>query len=911
MRTDQSIIVRRSDYRPPAFLVDHVALEFDLDPDRTTVRSRLSLRRNPAADAETAEAGLLLNGEDLRLVDIRLDGMPLAADRWRITPAGLAVDDVPDTCELFTESEISPAANTRLEGLYVSNSNFFTQCEAQGFRRITWYPDRPDVMARFTVTLNGPRDTCPTLLSNGNLVAEGDCEGRPGWHWVRWEDPFPKPSYLFALVAGRFECAERRIRTRSGREVTLQIHVEPGNLDRCGHAMDSLVHAIRWDEQRFGLELDLDRFMIVAVGDFNMGAMENKGLNIFNTRYVFANPQIATDADFAHVEAVVGHEYFHNWTGNRVTCRDWFQLTLKEGLTVFRDQEFSADRLASQAGSPQAAASARAVKRIEDVRVLRTAQFAEDAGPMAHPIRPDSYHEINNFYTLTVYEKGAEVIRMLHTLVGEAGFRKGMDLYFERHDGQAVTCDDFVAAIADANGRDLSHFRLWYSQSGTPRLRVQTSHDAPNRRFVVTVRQSIPAQADGQPGQPMHVPLAVGLLGADGSPLPLPAPTEIPDDGERPTTRVLELTEAEHRFTFEGIDDSPVLSVGRGFSAPVIIEATYFGEELARIARHDPDHFNRWDALQRLGMRAILAVLDGHQGDERVGLLVEAFASLLDDAALDPAFKQLVLTLPAEGFVIEQLELVDPVAVRAALRTVRVAIATALQPAWQRTAASSGEPWTPDPAAAGRRALANLALAYWADAGDPAALEAARERFEQADNMTDRSAALAILVNSASPHREAALAAFESRFGDDPLVMDKWFTLQATMHRQPDEPPVLERVLDLMTHPAFSIRNPNKVRALVGAFCNGNPAEFHAADGSGYAYWAEMVASIDALNPQLAARLARAMDRWRKFEPARQAAMIDAVRRLSALPDLSPDVAEILGRTLGDAEFAYRPSEIS
>ena len=911
MRTDQSTIVRRSEYLPPVFLVDHVGLEFDLDPARTLVRSRLALRRNPLAEASADAEGLLLNGEGLRVVDIRLDGMPLAADRWRVTPAGLVVDDMPGSCELAIESEISPQDNTRLEGLYVSNSNFFTQCEAEGFRRITWYPDRPDVMARFTVTLNGPRDTCPTLLSNGNLVAQGDCPGRPGWHWARWEDPFPKPSYLFALVAGRFECAERQIRTRSGREVTLQIHVEPGNLDKCGHAMDSLVNAIRWDEERFGLELDLDRFMIVAVGDFNMGAMENKGLNIFNTRYVFANPEIATDADFAHVESVVGHEYFHNWTGNRVTCRDWFQLTLKEGLTVFRDQEFSADRLAGEAESPEAAASARAVKRIEDVRVLRTAQFAEDAGPMAHPIRPDSYHEINNFYTLTIYEKGAEVIRMLHTLVGEAGFRKGMDLYFERHDGQAVTCDDFVAAIADANGRDFSHFRRWYSQSGTPRLRVQTSHDPGKRRFVVTVRQSVPFQADGRSGEPMHIPFAVGLLAADGTELPLPAPVELPDDGRRPTTRVLELTEAEHRFTFEGIDESPVMSLGRGFSAPVIIEATYFAEELDRLARHDPDHFNRWDALQRLGMRAILAVLDGTGAAERVGLLVEVFASQLDDQRLDPAFKQLILTLPAEGFVIEQLELVDPVAVRAALRTVRVAIATGLQSRWQRAAAPIGEPWTSDRAAAGRRALANLALAYWADAGDPAALDATRERFERADNMTDRSAALAILVNSSSPHRETALAAFEARFADDPLVMDKWFSLQAIMHRQPDDPPVLERVLELMNHPSFSIRNPNKVRALVGAFCNGNPAEFHAADGSGYAFWGEMVASIDALNPQLAARLARAMDRWRKFDPSRQEAMVAAVRKLSALTELSPDVAEILGRTLGDAEPEYRSTETS
>jgi aminopeptidase N len=675
--------------------------------------------------------------------------------------------------------------------------------------------------------------------------------------------------------------------------------------------MNSLVRSIRWDEQRFGLELDLDRFMIVAVGDFNMGAMENKGLNVFNTKYVFATPRIATDVDFANVESVVGHEYFHNWTGNRVTCRDWFQLTLKEGLTVFRDQEFSADVLAADSPTPTAAASARAVKRIEDVRVLRSAQFPEDAGPMAHPIRPESYQEINNFYTVTIYEKGAEVVRMLQTLVGRDGFRRGLDLYIARHDGQAVTCDDFVAAIADANGRDLTQFRRWYSQAGTPRLSITGRHDAQARTFTLDVAQACPP-TPGQPAkEPLHVPLAVGLIGPDGGDLPLRlAGAGVSADGDgavaagaqesAPTTRVLDVTGPRQSFRFEGVTQAPVPSLLRDFSAPVIVEYPYTESELAFLAARDSDPFNRWEASQRLALRAMLAIVGGAPAADASRTLLGALAAVLRDGQLDPAFRELVLTLPAEGVVAEQLPVVDPQRVREVRDGLRALIARELAADWAaawRANAVTG-PYRPDSVSAGRRALRNVALAYWVQTHDPQAFEAAAEQYAGADNMTDRQGALQALANSPAPQREAALAHFAREFADEPLAMDKWFMLQATMHRQPNDAPVLERVRGLMRHPAFSIRNPNKVRALVGSFCNGNLAEFHAADGSGYRFWAAQVAELDALNPQVAARIARALDRWRKFNPERQALMRAALEQVAARPGLSGDVGEIVGKAL-------------
>ncbi len=918
MRTDQPVTVRRVDYTLPAFLVDEVRLEFDLDPDDTVVRATLQVRRNPAhRTAHGQSAPLVLNGEHLSLVDLRVDGRPLAAPEFAIDDDTLSVPAVPDRFELATVSRIAPAANTSLSGLYVSNDNFFTQCEAEGFRRITWFPDRPDVMARYTVTLRAPRERYPVLLSNGNLVAGGECEAtgpdgadRRGWHWATWQDPFPKPSYLFAVVAGKLVATERRLHTRSGREVLLQVWVEPGNEDRTDHAMESLVRAIRWDEERFGLELDLDRFMIVAVGDFNMGAMENKGLNIFNTKYVFANPRIATDQDFAAIESVVGHEYFHNWTGNRVTCRDWFQLTLKEGLTVFRDQEFSADMLAARSATPAAAASARAVKRIEDVRVLRAAQFPEDAGPMAHPIRPDSYQEINNFYTVTVYEKGAEVIRMLQTLVGRNGFRRGMDLYFERHDGHAVTCDDFVAAIADANGVALGQFGRWYSQAGTPRLRASGRHDAQARRYLLTIEQSCPP-SPGQPAKaPFHVPLALGLVGPDGRDCELrvgeerggalrPAAARADSDAHGRTV-VLDVTEPRHVFVFDGIDAAPIPSLARHFSAPVVIEFDYDDAQLAFLATHDSDPFNRWEAAQRLAIDAVLAIVGGADAARRSAALATVLGRVLEDEALDPAFRDQLFVLPSEGFVAEQLAVVDPVALRRARNALRRCVADALAERWGPGYASCSDagPWSPEPAATGRRALKNTLLAWWVETQAPEAIAAAAAQFERADNMTDRAGALHALLRTAAPQREAALTRFARDFADEPLVLDKWFSMQATMHRHAGDPPVLGRVRALLGHPAFSARNPNRVRALVGSFCNGNLAEFHAEDGSGYAFWREQVLAIDAINPQVAARLARALDRWRKFTPGRQVAMRAALEVVAAHDPLSADVREIVDKAL-------------
>jgi aminopeptidase N len=925
----RSVTVHRTAYTPPPWLVDDVRLVFDLDPRNTQVRASLSVRRNPQATAD-APAALVLDGEQLELLELRVDGQPLGPTDYRLDERALTIERVPERFELDTVARIDPQANTALSGLYVSNGGFFTQCEAQGFRRITWFPDRPDVMARYTVTLRAPRNACPVLLSNGNLVDAGSGGPRDAggavahdeWHWATWHDPFPKPSYLFAVVAARLAAIERRLRTRSGREVLLQVWVEPGNEARAGHAMDSLERAIRWDEQRFGLELDLDRFMIVAVSDFNMGAMENKGLNIFNAKYVFTDPHIATDADFAAVESVVGHEYFHNWTGNRVTCRDWFQLTLKEGLTVFRDQEFSADMLAARsAGATMAsagaktasagAASARAVKRIEDVRVLRSAQFAEDAGPMAHPIRPDAYEEIDNFYTVTVYEKGAEVIRMLQTLTGRDGFRRGLDLYFERHDGQAVTCDDFVSAIGDANGQPFEQFRLWYSQAGTPRVRARGRYDAAARRYTLELEQRTPP-TPGQPLKlPLHIPFAVGLVGRDdGRDRPLRI-SELADEGPRPVLRaragetgehttVLELTQVRHVFVFDDVDVEPLPSLARDFSAPIVVEHDYDDVALALLAAHDSDPFNRWEALQRFIVASILAVLAGADAQQRCAPLVRTVGALLRDDALDPAFREQLFTLPSEGFVAEQLEVVDPSALRDARNAVRGCLADALAADWRNawSACNDDAAYSPDPAAAGRRALKNASLAYWVETQAREAIDAAVAQFDAADNMTDGIGALHALLRTAGAPRDDALARFAARHAGEPLVLDKWFALQATMQRRPGDAPVLDRVRELMRHPAFSMRNPNRLRALVGSFCNGNLAEFHAADGSGYDFWVERVLEADALNPQVAARLARALDRWRKFEPGRQALMRAALERVAQHRPLSNDVREIVEKAL-------------
>ena len=905
MRTDEAVTIHRNDYSPPTHRVERIDLRFELDPVRTLVRARLSIRRQTPS-GQTAEASapapgsglapaptLWLDGEQLELLELRIDGQPVSESRLQKSEYGLLITEPPDRFELETCVGLCPQANTDLSGLYLSNGNFFTQCEAQGFRRITFFPDRPDVMAIYSVELIAPVAQYPVLLSNGNLVAtETLSDGR---HSARWEDPFPKPSYLFALVAGTLVAQEQTLMRRSGRDALLQVWVEPGQLDRTQHAMQSLIRSIRWDETRYGLELDLDRFMIVAVSDFNMGAMENKGLNIFNTKYVFAHPRLATDADFAAVESVVAHEYFHNWTGNRVTCRDWFQLTLKEGLTVFRDQEFSADMMAQACPDEASAQSARAVKRINDVRVLRSLQFAEDAGPMAHPIRPDSYQEINNFYTVTVYEKGAEVIRMLQTLVGQEGFAKGLALYFERHDGQAVTCDDFVQAIGDANGLDLAQFARWYAQAGTPRVRAQGAYDAQRLTYTLHLAQSCPPTPGQADTLPLHIPVRLGLIGADGQDL---------------LQTTVELRQAEQTFVFENVrapfdanGQQPVVaSLLRDFSAPVILHTDVTDATLAFQLAYDQDAFNRWEASQQLAVRAMLRVLAGESAESAASALAGALGRALTDESLDPALREQLMQMPAEGYVAEQIDVVDPQALRDARHAVRTVVGRSLLGALNDLQARMTvlEPYSPEPPQTGRRALRNAALSWRVALGAPGADQQAWLQWQQANNMTDRFAALSALCGSASPLRDAALEAFEHEFAQEALALDKWFMLQATLHRQPAQTPVLERVRLLMQHPAFSIRNPNKVRALITSFCTGNLAEFHSADGSGYAFWAEQVLELDTINPQVAARLARALDRWRRFEPVRRSLMHQTLQQLASQVR-SPDVREVISKALVDS----------
>ena len=901
LRTDTAVTIYRKDYAAPAFRIDEVALEIDLVPERTRVVNRLRMTRTAAAKP------LVLVGEGLELAGATIDGK--AVSGLQADGDTLTIDAVPAeagasfTLELTTFC--NPAANSSLMGLYVSNGNFFTQCEAEGFRKITYFLDRPDVMTVYTVTLRASKVDYPVLLSNGNLVSERDLPD--GRHEAVWHDPFKKPSYLFALVAGKLECIEERIQSASGKEM-LQVWVEAQDIGKTRHAMDSLIHSIHWDERRFGLELDLDRFMIVAVGDFNMGAMENKGLNIFNTKYVLANAETATDVDCANLESVVGHEYFHNWTGNRVTCRDWFQLSLKEGLTVFRDQEFSADmaaQAASQANAEAAAASARAVKRIEDVRTLRQAQFPEDAGPMAHPVRPDSYEEINNFYTVTVYEKGAEVVRMYQTLLGRDGFRKGMDLYFQRHDGQAVTCDDFRAAMADANGRDLTQFGRWYSQAGTPVVAVEGHHDAAARTYTLTLRQRCePVGIEVNSGiqkQPFHIPFAVGLIDQQGRDLPLRLRGETAS-ASPVTTRVLDFTEAKQTFVFEDVAEAPLPSLLRNFSAPVVVEYGYTTEQLTFQLAHDSDPFNRWEAGQRLATDTLLRMVADIQHGRAPAVdpaLVEALRAVVADASLDPAFREQMLILPAESYLAERMDVADPAAIHTARRTLRRTLAEALNTELTRAYHDNQTPgaYSPDAVSAGKRALKNIALGYLVETEAPEALALAEQQYARATNMTDRMGALSAMVTSYAPGREAALADFYTRFADDALVIDKWFSLQA-MQPGAAGKPTLETVRALMAHPAFTLRNPNRARSLIFSFCSGNPAQFHAADGSGYAYWAEQVLALDAINPQVSARLARSLDRWRKYVPTLRDAMQDALKRVAAHPSLSRDVREIVSKAL-------------
>ncbi len=890
MREGTAPLIQRGNYAAPAYWIRAVDLSFDLDPSKTMVVSKMQVERN----LEVAAQPLRLHGEGLNLtrvsvngasVSFKVEGDLLVIDALQEMPPGAFTLEIRNTC--------APDKNTQLSGLYTSGGGLFTQCEAEGFRRMTYFLDRPDVMAIYTVTLRANKAAYPVLLSNGNLLEQGDLDG--GRHFAKWHDPFPKPSYLFALVAADLVARQQQIRTRAGKDHLLQVYVRRGDLDKTEHAMNSLIASIVWDEARFKLPLDLERFMIVAVEDYNSGAMENKGLNVFNTKYVLASPATATDKDYADIESVIGHEYFHNWTGNRITCRDWFQLSLKEGLTVFRDQEFSMD----MAGS----ADARAVKRIQDVRMLRDLQFAEDAGPMAHPVRPDSYAEISNFYTTTVYNKGAEVVRMMATLVGREGFAKGMTLYFERFDGQAVTCDDFAQAIADANprselARTLPQFKRWYAQAGTPRVTARGRYDAPSRTYTLGLEQSA-AESSATAREPSVIPLAIGLIGRDGRELPVQLEDEA---ASHATERVLVLDEARSFFTFVNVDVEPVPSLLRGFSAPVILTDGLGDDDLMVLLRHDTDPFNRWEAGQKLALGRLLAAVRGDAPPLLDAAFIDAMRAVLRHPTLAPAFKDLVLTLPSEGFLAEQLKPVDPPRVHAVRDAFTKQLATAMRADWEWAfdAHQVPGPYSPDSRSAGHRALANRALAMLCldavDRADSVWPGRAYQRFKDAANMTDRLGALNALVRSHAPHAEPALHLFYEMFRHEPLVIDTWFSLQASTPEVDGK--VLARVKQLLKHADFSLKNPNRARSLLSVFCHSNPGALHRPDAAGYALWAEQVIALDTINPQLAANLARVLDRWSQLaEPYRSAARA-AIERVAAKPDLSGNVREIVTNAL-------------
>ena len=892
LRPVPSAATLRADYRPPAFLVDSVDLVFALDPAATTVRSRLALRRNPAEGAPAG--GLHLDGEALTLLEASLDGNPIPDAALRLDDGDLFLDDVPDAFELELLVRISPEANSELSGLYVSGGSFFTQCEAQGFRRITFFPDRPDVMTRFTTTLVAERARYPVLLSNGNRVDAGEAEG--GRHWARWEDPHPKPSYLFALVAGALVALEDRFTTGYGRDVALAIWVRDGDQDKCDHAMQALKASMRWDEEAFGLEYDLEVFNIAAVSDFNMGAMENKGLNIFNTKYVLARPESATDSDYQGVETVIAHEYFHNWTGNRVTCRDWFQLSLKEGLTVFRDQEFSADQ------------GSRAVKRVADVRRLRAGQFPEDSGPLAHPVRPDSYVRIDNFYTATIYQKGAEVVRMIRTLIGHDAFRRGMDLYFERHDNQAVTIEDFVAAMADASGTDLAGFRAWYAQAGTPEVSVEDSYDADSRRYTLHLAQSTPP-TPGQPDKaPLQIPVVMALLGEDGAVLtPRVAHGAVAAIPGAPGEMLLDLRARAQDYVFDDVASRPVPSLLRGFSAPVTVRGLS-PAALRFLSTHDTDPFVRWDSGQQYATDVLLRLADslgrGHSPDPDQGMIDAARTTLAraddDRQGADPAFAAEALALPGLGVVTDRMAPApaDHAGVHRARLLMKGAIATELERALHDAYARLADPgpYRPDGPSIGRRSLRNTCLDLLASPlarGHEAGVALAAAQFAAGANMTDVLAALMVLSNAGGPSGEAALAAFHARWRHDELVLDKWFSIQAMAQRDG----AIERVRALYAHPDFDLRNPNRMRALIGAFASGNPVAFHAADGSGYAFLADAVLAVDRINGQVAARMVVPFGAWSRQDKGRQALMREALARVLAEPVLSRGTREMATRS--------------
>ncbi|TNF90229.1 MAG: aminopeptidase N [Gammaproteobacteria bacterium] len=871
MKTDQHKRKYLKDYRPPDFAISRTDLVFILDESRTRVKSRLQLERR----TEDRDAPLVLDGIELELIELRLDGEILEPDAYHLTAETLQIDNLPDRFEIYSEVEIDAASNTRLEGLYLSNGNFCTQCEAEGFRYITYYLDRPDVMSVFTTEIHADREKYPILLSNGNPSMRGEADNG---HWIRWEDPYPKPAYLFALVAGDLACIEDRFVTRSGRDVTLQIFTEHHNRDKCDHALRSLQKAMRWDEDVYGLEYDLDLYMIVAVDDFNMGAMENKGLNVFNTKYVLANAQTATDDDYLAIEGVIAHEYFHNWTGNRVTCRDWFQLSLKEGLTVFRDQEFSADMFS------------RAIQRIGDVRVLRNHQFSEDAGPMAHPVRPASYQEINNFYTATVYNKGAEVVRMMHCLLGAENFRKGMDLYFERHDGQAVTTDDFRLAMQDASGISLERFQRWYEQSGTPRIDIKREYDTASGQLTLCVSQQA-GTTRGELNRPFHMPMRLALFDRDGQALRL--------DADGSLEQVVDIDAHEDRLQFDRMPEQVLISAFRGFSAPVILTTDLENDELARLMVCDTDPFNRWEAGQQLACRVMLSMLEQDKSDWP-GLqqpLLDAFSDLLAEPHPERALLAEIMVLPGEKYIAEMLEQADPQAIHDLRESLKRAIAESTEAELGRLYRDNQEQgeYQLHADAIGRRRLKNICLAYLLHLQRPEYFEFCREQFDSADNMTDQITCLRAIVHYRHDLREQIVSRFYQQWQDTALVVDKWFGAlgSSTVDN------ALNQIEPLFDHPAYSLHNPNRARSLLAPMM-ANPRAYHQADGAGYAFAAQRILQLDAINPQVAARLANPFVHWRKLVPELGLKMKSQVENMLASGSLSNDLNELLTTSLKD-----------
>ena len=870
MPKEQAQTIYLKDYQPAPFKIDSIDLHFNLGEEQTVVTSTLQIHR-------ISSGVLRLDGQELELLSIKLNGTELPNDRYTVEPESLTIAELPDNFELQIQTLIRPQLNTSLEGLYKSSGNYCTQCEAEGFRKITYYYDRPDVMSLFTTTIEADKARYPVLLSNGNPIERGDLNDAR--HWVKWQDPFKKPCYLFALVAGRLECIADTFTTMSGREVKLEIFVESHNIDKCDHAMASLQRSMQWDEEVFGREYDLDIYMIVAVDDFNMGAMENKGLNVFNSKYVLARPDTATDMDFINIESVIGHEYFHNWSGNRITCRDWFQLSLKEGFTVFRDQQFTADMFSAT------------VKRIDDVNRLRSYQFVEDAGPMAHPVRPESYVEINNFYTLTVYEKGAEVVRMIYNLLGKETFRKGSDLYFQRHDGQAVTTDDFVKAMEDASGVDLGQFKRWYSQAGTPLLECESNYDATSETFTLEVKQSCPPSPGQENKQPYHIPFGIGLLGPDGNDLPI-------------ETETLELKQGEESFVFNGIKQKPVPSLLRHFSAPVKLNYDYSIEELAFLMANDSDEFNRWEAGQRLALKLILQLIEQHQAGDDFNLdglaetympFSEGFKSLLMEQGGDLNFRAAALMLPSENYIGESMRVIDPVAIHEARTALRRALAEEHQALlWQTFEANADSgAYSVDAIAVGKRSLKNICLSYLSTLANDRVINVSQAQL-QADNMTDVIAGMRNLMDIDCDARTKAIEDFYAKWKSDALVVDKWLSLQAMSSL----PGTLAHVKALMQHEAFNIRNPNKVRSLISVFVSANAYRFHQADGEAYDFLADQVIALNGLNPQVAARLVSPLIQWRRYDASRQGLMKSQLQRILAEPELSKDVYEVVSKGL-------------